>query len=384
MKAEVLKKYGIAEDAEVRVMHYSDFLKTDSRPKITKNDSGFLCGMAPVAKVGIMTYKMSDGSTIRQFVPPETLFNPDSMATLKMKPMTDTHPPERKVSVSNASYRQIGMTGETVTKVDDRLEVSLIVTDAEAIAAIEAGRQELSPGYETEVVFKAGQYNGANYDAIQASRKYNHLAIVDEARGGADLRLQMDGMETPSFKMTDSKENLKKENSVKYTIDGIEYDAAPEVVNALTKSLEALKTANDGAQALTGERDALKTKVAELEKRDISKEICDGVAKRRELERTAELVLDAVDVKLSDRALKVEVIKAKLPTMAAKINDSTAEAYVDAVLETVVSGLENDSLSAQRKVLGKQVVVDEKDLDEGAARKRMIENDAKAYLPKTK
>ena len=388
MDKELFKKYNIDEASEVKKFQYSDFMQFDSRARVRKTDVGFLAGTAPVAKVGIMSYRQADGTVLRQFVPPETLFNKDSMDSLKMKPMTDTHPPERKVSVSNASFRQIGFTGETVVQADTRLEVSMTITDAEAIAEIEKGRQEFSPGYEVEVAFRPGQFNGENYDAVQVSRRYNHLAVVDGARGGSDLRLQMDGAETAIFDM--KTKNLNQEQGVKYKIDGIEYDAAPEVVNLLSKvqtdlktANDALKTANDASQALKGERDTLKTQKDALEARDITGEVKGAVARRMELERMAGLVLDNVDSKLSDRALKIEAIKVKLPDMAKKIDDKTTDAYIDAVLDTVVAGLDTDTLAAQRRTVGSQVANDASLPDEAKARKDMIAREQKAWEPKT-
>lgn len=161
--------------------------------QVTKSDEGYLKGTAPVAKVGIMTYYLLDGSTRREFVPPETLFANDSMETLKMKPITNIHPPERILDSETVKRRKVGFTGEQVVKDDQFLASSLVITDSDAVNDAENGRRQLSPGYRCEIELSPGVYNGEHYDAIQRKRTYNHLALVDSARGGSDLKLNMDG-----------------------------------------------------------------------------------------------------------------------------------------------------------------------------------------------
>lgn len=389
---EVFKKYNLDTTVVVsRKVQHCDFLKGDGCGKIRKTDDGFLIGIAPIAKVGVMSYLMADGTIVREFVPEETLFHKDSMESLKLKPVTDQHPPERRVHSKNASYRQVGFTGETVKNEDQMLVCSLVITDQNAIDNIEHGRQELSPGYEAELVFQPGTHNNEQYDAIQVRRSYNHVAVVDNARGGTDIRMNMDGAETEIF--NNSNTNSNQEKKMKFKIDGIEYDAAQEVVNFIAKKdgeiateKAATKTANDSLQVVMAERDTLKAKVDTFEKRDIQKEINDAVQARLELERIAGIVLDKVDEKLDNRGLKIAIITKKLPEVAKKIDEKTTDLYINAVLDSVVASFtkeENDSIANQRKVIAKVDNATDTNTDsEKTARDKMLKRQQDEYKAK--
>lgn len=383
MKEIIFSKYNLDKAASIKTVQHRDTMRLDGcGRKMKKTDEGYLSGSAPIAKVGIMSYLMADGTIVREFVPPETLFNKDSMASLRLKPVTNNHPEERKVTVDNAGYRQVGFVGETIeSEADIFLCANMVITDAYAVAAIDGGKQELSPGYEAELVFQPGVFNNEQYDAIQVSRKYNHVAVVYNARGGTSIRMNCDGFEL----------NLNKEKNmlVKYKIDNVEYEASQEIVNLITKKDETIaaeknlvKTANDSLQAMTAERDTLKVKVDALEKRDIQKEVNDAVKSRLELERVAAVVLDKVDEAIDNRGLKIAIIAKKLPTIAEKIDDKTSEVYIDAVLDTVKAAFtkeENDSIASQRKIVTNKDEKPEVKNDEVAARQKMINAQKEAY-----
>lgn len=173
--------------------------------KINRTDEGYLSGTAAVAKVGVMAYFLSDGTVRRELVTEDTLFNPDSMATLRLKPITDQHPPETLLDSKTVKRRKVGFTGETVCRDGDYLVSSVVVTDDDAVVNVDEGRRELSPGYHCDLLLEPGTFNGQPYDAVQLSRRYNHLALCDRARGGSDLRLNLDGItRCDGFEVTDA------------------------------------------------------------------------------------------------------------------------------------------------------------------------------------
>ena len=68
------------------------------------------------------------------------------------------------------------------------LKNSLIVTDAEAIRAIEDGRmKELSCAYRYEPDWTPGTFEGVPYDFVMRDIKGNHVALVEEGRAGVDV-----------------------------------------------------------------------------------------------------------------------------------------------------------------------------------------------------
>jgi hypothetical protein len=334
--ADIIKKYR-CDKAERKIVQHQDVIKIDGCGRIRRDDvTGFLAGCAPIAKVGVMSYLMADGTVLNELVPAETLFDEDSMATLKLKPVTNQHPSDKKVNSENASYEQVGYTGESITKEDEVfLATNMVITDQWAIDAIlEDGREELSPGYEAELVFQKGEFEGIQYDAIQVARRYNHVAIVDNARGGTEIRMKLDNADNFGYekgikiKNDDSKtQPNKKEYSMKYRIDGIEYDADQQVINYITKletdaktNATALQTKTDEVETITADRDTLKAKNDELANKDINAEVQARVDERIALERTANVVLDKVDGidKLDNRGLKLAIIENKFPELHKK------------------------------------------------------------------
>lgn len=370
--------------------------RCDFRAKIgnvTKTDEGYIQGTAAVAKVGILTYCLPNGGTRRELVTDSCLFNTTSMTSLKMKPVTDTHP-AHLVSSATAGRKKVGFTGETVGRKDDFLTTSLVVTDDEAIKSIDGGRHELSPGYRAEVLMRPGTFNNEKYDGIQVRRTYNHLALCDRARGGQDLRINFDQStkfdgfaisEDPTSGRRHSDNhtppNQRSRFMKNYVLDGISYEADEQVVNHVRKvegERDDFKTKLDAKttelETITAERDTLKTKNDELEAaaKD-EKGIKARVDARLKLVEVAKDCLDEEDVKklddMTDLDIQKAVIVKRFPDTQAKMDDKdTTPEYIAARFDTVAElvakeneddkgkgknkgkpGARNDGLGNQRK-----------------------------------
>lgn len=82
--------------------------------------------------------------------------------------------------------RRIGSMGTDASFKAPYLDNSLIFTVADAIEAIEDGRErELSLSYRYEPDFTPGSFNGEPYDFVMRNLRGNHLALVPEGRAGA-------------------------------------------------------------------------------------------------------------------------------------------------------------------------------------------------------
>ena len=340
----IIKKYHL-DGKKVVTRQQVDVIQGDSKHgSVKKNDQGFLVGTAPIAKVGVMDYLLADGSILSEFLPPEALFDKESMATLELKPVTDQHPFERLVNSKNAAFRTVGSTGQQVTKEDDFLISSLVITDGDLVESIEDGaQQDLSPGYTVGLIFQDGEHEGRKFQAIQVGRAYNHVAIVDSARGGPEITLSLDSAKIDKKSAygyeirtkTDSKPqiSIKERPMKKISVNNIDYDAEEEVINHVDKltteiatgktALETLKATNDTALAkLQGEHDVLKTKVDELGKVDHKAEARKQIDARLGLERLALEVLnkDTKEIeKIEDRELKIDMVLEKYPALKEKI-----------------------------------------------------------------
>lgn len=332
--------------------------------KMSRTDEGYLKGSAAVAKVGVLQYIQPDGTIRRELVPAETLFNKDSMDTLKLQPVTDRHPPEVLLDKRTVKRRKVGSTGEVIREDNSFLVTSLVITDEDSIEEVLSGREQLSPGYKVDLVMQSGVFNGERYDAVQINRKYNHVAICDRARGGADLKINLDhvtdlervdGYDIKMDSGSNILQKVEKEQSMpKFNINGIDYDAAQEVINHIT-SLQAkndelsatVETVKNEGTKLQAKLDSAEEKITSLEKQDSTEEINAAVKARLDLIKIANLALDEEELKkidsMSNEELQRAVILKKQPNAKLDEKDSI---YVQARFDSVVEGLEFDPSAA--------------------------------------
>jgi hypothetical protein len=354
---------------------------------VKKTDEGFLMVNAPIAKVGVMSYMLKDGTVRRELVDEETLNNNDSNESLNLKPVTNTHPPEKIVTSNTAKFRNVGAVGKSEFK-NKALYADFSITNQDAIRDIDNGRKQLSPGYRVDLIMESGVFEGQRYDAIQRNRRYNHLAIVDNARGGSELKLNIDHCDSDDGIQFINNNDEESKNMENIRIDtGLSYEAAPEVANYVAK-LEAkvdglkddVKTANEKASQFEAKADSLSEEVESLKKVD-SQEVIDAAVKERiSIEKTATRVLkeDSFDGLTNVEVMK-KVVVAKYPESKQKL-DSKDEVYVQARFDAIAEKLDDDAFEKQRKTVenrdGKQ---EEIKTDSKAARDRMIKHSQNAW-----
>lgn len=89
---------------------------------------------------------------------------------------------------------RVGSVGTNCVYNAPYLQASLTITDAEAIRKIESGeRVELSCSYFYKAVLEKGEFNGQPYDFVMTDIQGNHVALVEEGRAGADVRVADSG-----------------------------------------------------------------------------------------------------------------------------------------------------------------------------------------------
>lgn len=100
-----------------------------------------------------------------------------------------------EISAANVPKdKVIGSLGTSAAYNAPYLTNGLIVTDAEAIAAIESGEyKELSAAYQYEADMTPGIFSGEHYDGKMANIRGNHVAIVREGRAGPDVAVADSG-----------------------------------------------------------------------------------------------------------------------------------------------------------------------------------------------
>lgn len=386
----------------VRIDYYpfDDLTKNFERFKITPE--GYLRGNAIVTNIGVFPYVMADGSIQMELRSPEEVFNDESMATLKMIPLTNEHP-DTKVTKENIKNVQVGFTGDSVFQDQYHLGIPITVTDIDAIDDIKLKKRGLSSGYMADVVYQAGVWMGIHYDAVQKNIRYNHIALVDKSRAGDDCKLKLDSINTKigilkiDSEIRQTKKINKGETNMslkKIKLDGVEYEAEAKVIEAYTQTKSELeKLKNDHSSEIEkikkdnakiqAERDQFEEESKKL------KEDFDELKKKNpeELEQAIQkrlIVLDAakrakIEIKAdqSELELKKDIIEKIFPNSKEKLekaDESYIEARFDGVLETLET-MEKENEETQEALKSDSLanVNDEIKHDSSTAYKKMVE-----------
>lgn len=191
-----------------------EYFKIDAKGKINRDEAGFVNLDVFATRSGIFLYMDSAGRIIREFRSPEEVFAKSSMGTLAKKPVTNNHPSVRFVDSKNARNYQVGWTGDTVARMEDKLFTKATITDETTINDVENGKVEVSCGYTCKHDETPGEWKGQKYDRAQTDIRYNHLAIVDRGRAGAQVRLLTDANDEPIILL----------DSIDYVVDHLCYD----------------------------------------------------------------------------------------------------------------------------------------------------------------
>lgn len=338
-----------------------DFTDTSLLSRVRRTDDGYLVAAPRVARTGIQFYSgheldpdnehgFFDRQSIAVYRPQEEVFAADAMKSYAHRPVTNGHPP-KMVDSSNWKDYAVGQTGEDITRDGESVRVPLVLMDAATIAAVEAGKRELSMGYSADLVFEAGTTpEGETFEVKQTNLRMNHLAIVNAARGGAALRI---GDSLSPLRSIPTGKPLTKERKPfmkKFKLaDGVLVELSNEDVEKLKTAIDLLQqqileaTARANAalielEAAKAESDANKanlvrtqTEMEKLQGEDGSKqqEAFDvRVAERSELIARAGLIDgDMKTFTLSDDDIRRTIVSRKLGFEAMQ---NKPQAYIDA------------------------------------------------------
>ena len=313
---------------------------------------------AIVTRSGVFEYMKLDGIQ-RQLRHPDDVFSSESLNSLKMIPVTLDHP-AGLVTTEDAKKLSVGFTGESVRVDGENLIVTLKITDEEAIKAIESGKNELSLGYTLDLLDETGMYKGEKYDKRQTNISYNHLAIVDRARAGANAKIHLDNADAVDAVQLDEMvlniDNQDFNNSkgvkpmYKINIDGVEHEIDNLEIVKYVKKLEKdnsdlnakMETVSGDLDKKSAELDTANEKIENLTNVDNAEAIAKGVSARLDLERTATTVLgDSVGEgdkakkvsELDEADIKKAVIKKVFPKREL---DGKSDTYIESAFEIAV------------------------------------------------
>lgn len=373
---------------------------------IEKTPQGFLKIPIYASRVGIQIYRDGQGNVIKEFRSPEEVFAEAAVDSLRVAPLTNDHPSEM-VNLDNAKELVVGYPSGVVENVDNKFtKTHIIVFDKDTIKDIENGRREISLGYSAKLELVSGEYNGEKYDAVQKEIKINHIALVDRARGGPELRLRTDS----AFQIINDSE--KEGESMKIKIGDKEFSVEDELGNAIKaindeldackKSLEENKNNKDSfeaekktavdaiqakADALTSELASVKAELEKAQKEKEEKTDSDKIAKevkiRVAIEKAAERFLEKDVLAKIDSMSNIELKKAIIVKNCpeAKLDDKS-EVYIevryDHIIETADKAAKSNGDIANSIIKGREDGATE-ELTSEKAREASMKRDADAW-----
>ena len=157
-------------------------------PKQALTPEGFLlCSDVPIARTGLMLYgpgetpiKTGPERIARVTRDASALFSPQTVASFNGKPVVNEHP-DTDVNPGNWKSLTVGICMNPRQGVDENSDImigDLLITDAATIMDIQAGKREVSAGYEADYE-QTGEGTGRQTGIIG-----NHIALVERGRCG--------------------------------------------------------------------------------------------------------------------------------------------------------------------------------------------------------
>lgn len=152
----------------------------------------------PLSKVGVFPYlgrqispELEPDKIYQVLRPEEELNNEKTLNSCKLIPIINDHVMlGTKPGMMKPEEKGIdGISGEEVYFKDGTIFDDLKIFAESMKNDIENGKKELSMGYFCDYELTEGEYNGEPYQAIQRNIRFNHIALVDEGRMGADVRV---------------------------------------------------------------------------------------------------------------------------------------------------------------------------------------------------
>jgi len=182
----------------------------------------------PLSKVGVFPYlgkqisaELEPDKIYQVLRPEEELNSQETLDSFKLIPIVDDHTMlGTKPGMQPAEEKGVhGVIGEDVYYKDGIIYGDLKIFSESLKEEIENGKKELSMGYFCDYELKDGEYDGQPYQAIQRNLKINHVALVDEGRMGADVRVMDKRITFDSIKEIKEMTKTQKKSLGKSALD---------------------------------------------------------------------------------------------------------------------------------------------------------------------
>lgn len=204
-------------------------------PNMTKTPEGYLvCHNVPIARTGWQKYLpreigVNGEGLVDVYRSEQEVFSPATIASFEGKPVTDGHYPGG-VDACNYSAAMKGVTQNVRRgsgEQSDYLLADLVIYDAALICSIEAGKREVSCGYDCCYE----PYENNSY--AQGKIAGNHVAIVERGRAGNRVSIKDEKPEV--------KEKMSKKNSIwDRMLSAFTKDAEPDEVKEAQEAVDSI------------------------------------------------------------------------------------------------------------------------------------------------
>ena len=203
-------------------------------------DEGYLRVKARIARTGIQSYTDANGGIRLEYRPEEEVAASTALDSFREKCVTREHPPAL-LDASNTKDYAIGFTSADVSYSEGFVESTLTVTDKETIDEIMRGNvREVSCGYKVDYSPEPGiTSDGQHYDGIQKNIRGNHVAIVNRARGGAQVRLMLDSADAAVNDLITHSQGAVMSANIAF--DGVSFEADPALAAAISAERDDAK-----------------------------------------------------------------------------------------------------------------------------------------------
>jgi len=322
-----------------------------------------------LARPGVLFYQGGEighsdpDALVRVYRAPAELFKPEVVKTFQSKPVTQRH--RGLINATNARDAAVGMAKDDWRPDGGFLVGSLVVTDADAIKAIEDGETaELSLGYTAKFHACPGiTPDGEAYDYLMTSIVGNHVALVERGRNGRECRVS--DSET-------QKQGIAMETTT-IVLDGVSYTVpvqAAQLVEKLQKQVSEVKTASEKIVAdHAAECDTLQAKIdaalASVPTQDaIDRQVVERVSL---IDSARKVVADYDGSGKTAHQIRTEVCTAKGVAVADK-SPEYIQARFDILIEDAGKLATREALKVEDKATG---IPEGKSASEVAREKRM-------------
>ena len=331
---------------------------------------GYLAVRAKAARTGVYQYGgaeidpenkhgLRDADMVNVLRDEGTVFDPRSAHSFIGKPVTNDHPAE---SVNSANWcdhaRGIVMGAEW--QEGGYLAFDLMLTDAPTIAAVKAGKRELSNGYTADLEF--GDFtapDGTKCQARQTNIVGNHVAIVHRGRAGSMCAIK-DVVALCDANPAALADFQETKIVAKLTLDGLVVDLTDAAaVEAAIRKLQDAAADKDRALADAATKASEATgKIAVLEKQLAdAKAASEPAAIEKRVADRAALIADAKKVKAdivtdgkADADIRRECVTANLGDAAKDMDDAAIGGAFTAILNAPAADTLRNALKDGAKV----------------------------------